>query len=155
VAEEAAVVIRPGRVDEGERLKQIAIDSKGFWGYEPERVREWADRGDFSPQRLAQLTLFVAEADGCAIGWASLIPGDETAWLEDLWIEPGWIGKGIGRRLFRQAADHARSGGATGMEWEAEPNALAFYEKMGGRRVRDSTSEWGRTLSVMRVDLDA
>jgi hypothetical protein len=39
------------------------------------------------------------------------------------------------------------------LEWEAEPNALEFYEKMGARRLRDSTSEWGRTLSVMGVDL--
>ena len=39
------------------------------------------------------------------------------------------------------------------MEWEAEPKALGFYEKMGGRYVRDATSEWGRVLSVMGVDL--
>ena len=34
------------------------------------------------------------------------------------------------------------------MEWEAEPNALGFYERMGGRYLRDSDprSKWGRTL---------
>ena len=155
MAEEAAVLIRPGSVDEGARLKEIAIASKGFWGYEPERVREWADRGDFSPARLSELSLFVAEAEGRVIGWASLIPSGKTAWLEDLWIEPDWIAKGVGSRLFRHAAEHARRSGATTMELEAEPNALGFYDKMGARRLRDSTSEWGRTLSVMGVDLHA
>src|SRR5919198_350232 len=67
VAEATTVVIRPGRLDEGARLKEIAIASKGFWGYEPERVHAWADQGDFSPARLRELIVFVAESDGHAI----------------------------------------------------------------------------------------
>jgi len=42
---------------------------------------------------------------------------------------------------------------ATAMEWEAEPNALGFYARMGGRPVRTTTSEWGRELSVMAVPI--
>jgi len=153
VAEAATVVIRLGSADEGARLKEIAIASKGHWGYGHECVREWADRGDFDRETLAQLTLLVAESGGRTIAWASVEPRGECAWLADLWVEPEWIGKGVGSRLFRCAAEHARRGGARVMEWEAEPNALGFYEKMGARYVRDSTSEWGRTLSVMGVDL--
>jgi len=153
VAEEAPVLIRPGRVDEGALLKEIAIRSKAHWGYGLERVREWADHGDFSPEMLQKLALYVGEAGGRVIAWASVEKRGETAWLADLWVEPEWIGKGIGSRLFRRAAEHAREAGAARMEWEAEPNALGFYEKMGGRYVRDSTSEWGRTLTVMGVEL--
>lgn len=154
MAEEAIVAIRPAEPDEGPLLKEIAIASKGFWGYEPEQVREWADRGDFSPQRLSELIVFVAERDSRPIGWSSLIPQGEVGWLEDLWIEPDWIGKGIGVALFDHTAAHARRLGATRLEWEAEPNAIGFYEKMGARRIRESVSEWGRTLSVMGVELD-
>jgi GNAT superfamily N-acetyltransferase len=153
VAEETTVIIRSGRVDEGARLKQIAIASKAYWGYDLERVREWADQGDFTPATLEKLDVFVAEADGRAIAWASVEPRGETAWLADLWVEPEWIRHGVGARLFRRAAEHARGTGATLLEWEAEPNALGFYEKMGARRLRDSRSEWGRILSVMGVDL--
>jgi GNAT superfamily N-acetyltransferase len=153
VAEGASIVIRTGDDAEGARLKEIAVASKGFWGYEPELVLEWADRGDFSPETLRSLAIFVAEIDGRAIGWASVEPKDGVAWLADLWIEPAWIGKGIGARLFRRAADHARAAGAAAMEWEAEPNAIGFYEKMGARYVRDGTSEWGRTLSVFGIEL--
>ena len=53
-----------------------------------------------------------------------------------------------------ESAEHARQLGAGGLEWEAEPNALGFYEKMGARYLRDSTSEWGRTLSVMGIDFN-
>jgi GNAT superfamily N-acetyltransferase len=155
VAEAQTVVIRRGRADEGARLKEIAIASKAHWGYGIERVRAWADRGDFTPSRLRELTLFVAEADGRAVAWASLEEKGEVVWLADLWVEPRWIGRGIGSRLFRHAAAHARAAGARVLEWEAEPNAVGFYEKMGARDLREGTSEWGRTLSVMGVELDA
>jgi GNAT superfamily N-acetyltransferase len=148
------VVVRSGRPDEGERLKQIAVDAKAFWGYERERVLEWADKGDFSPDRLRELVMFVAEAENHAIGWCSVIPDGETSWLEDLWIDPDRIGRGIGRLLFEHAAAYAEGLGAFRLEWEAEPNAIGFYERMGATRLRDSElSEWGRTLSVMGVEL--
>jgi GNAT superfamily N-acetyltransferase len=70
------------------------------------------------------------------------------------WVEPAWIGQGIGARLFRHAVERARQLGAKRLEWEAEPNAVGFYERMGGRYLRDSEpSEWGRVLAVMGIDL--
>jgi GNAT superfamily N-acetyltransferase len=151
-----SIVLRAGRPDEGARLKEIAIAAKCFWGYEPDRVRAWADQGDFTSERLRELIVFVAaDAGGRAIGWASLIPKGEVGWLEDLWIDPVWIGSGVGSLLFRRAADHAKTLGATRLEWEAEPNAIGFYEKMGGTYLRQSEqTEWGRILEVMGVELD-
>ncbi len=119
------------------------MSSKGSWGYEPEKVREWAERGDFSREKLR-------EAEARAIGWCSLEARGELWWLADLWVEPEWIGKGVGGRLFRQGARHAQRQGAKRLEWEAEPNSIGFYERMGATYVRDSElTEWGRTLSVM------
>jgi GNAT superfamily N-acetyltransferase len=88
------------------------------------------------------------------VGWAGLVPKGDVYWLDDLWIEPSSIGTGIGSRLFQHAVRVAAALGAKRMEWEAEPNALGFYERMGGRYLRDSEpSEWGRVLQVMGVDL--
>ena len=156
MAEAATVVIRRARPNEGERLKEIAIASKASWGYELGKVKAWAERGDFSPQQLEKLVVFVVEADDREIGWVSLEPRNGRWWLADLWIDPEWIGKGIGARLFRHAATHARAHGAVELEWEAEPNAIGFYEKMGAKYLRESEpSEWGRRLSVMGVELSA
>jgi hypothetical protein len=80
------VTIRAASGEEGGRLKEIAIAAKQFWGYEPDKVTEWADRGDFSPAQLGKLTVFVAEAGEHAIGWCSLEPRGELWWLADLWI---------------------------------------------------------------------
>ena len=75
--------------------------------------------------------------------------------LDDLWIEPAWIGRGVGSQLFRACAARARELGAKRLEWEAEPNAAGFYERMGGRYVRDSDpTAFGRVIPVMELDLD-
>jgi GNAT superfamily N-acetyltransferase len=73
--------------------------------------------------------------------------------IEDMWVDPAAMGRGVGTRLFRLAAERARELGASRLEWEAEPNAVGFYEKMGGRHIGERISSWGRTLSLMGVDL--
>jgi GNAT superfamily N-acetyltransferase len=149
-----SITIRRARRDEGPRLKEIAIAAKGLWGYDAAMVERWADDGDFSPAGLAKLAAFVAEADGRAVGWASLLQKADGWWLEDLWVEPAWIGKGVGTRLFGHAAAHVRSLGGRRLELEAEPNAVGFYERMGARYMRDSEpSVWGRINPIMELDL--
>jgi len=148
------VGIRPGREGDFERLREIALEAKAHWGYDRALVEEWARAGDFEPASLRARLLYVAEAAGQPVGWAALIPRGEVGWLEDLWVEPRWIGRGLGRALFERVADEARQLGARRLEWEAEPNASGFYEHLGGAYVRDSEeTEWGRVLQVLGVDL--
>jgi GNAT superfamily N-acetyltransferase len=148
------VRIRSVVLDEGERLRDIAIAAKRYWGYDLDRVKEWAAMGDFSPAGLRQKNFYIAEVEGRAVGWAAAIGQGDVWWLDDLWIEPEWMGKGIGSRLFRHAAERARRAGGVRMEWEAEPNALGFYEKMGGHYLRDSEpGVWGRVNAIMGFDL--
>jgi len=137
-------------VSERRRLREIAFAAKAHWGYDERRVREWADSIDVEDGR----EVLVEEADGVVRAWASLVPRGEVCVLEDLWVEPVAMGRGLGSRLFRRACERARELGAARLEWEAEPNAVGFYERMGGRYLRPSEpSEWGRILDVMGVDL--
>lgn len=145
--------IRRGRARDGERLREIAIAAKAHWGYDLDRVRQWAT-GDFSAEGLRERDVYVAEAERHAVAWAALLPRGELIWLVDLWVEPEWIGKGIGSLLFRHVVERATMLGGKHLEWEAEPNAVGFYEKLGGRYLRDSElSVWGRVIPVMGVDL--
>ena len=148
------ISIRPARPQEGERLREIAIAAKAHWGYDEGWVRGWAAQGDFSAEALTGRPVLAADLGGRAIGFASLIPQGEVCVLDDLWIDPDWIGRGIGTRLFEACAERARDLGAMRMEWEAEPNAVGFYEKLGGRYLRDSRpTELNRVIPVMGLDL--
>ena len=129
-----------------ERLRAIAAAAKGHWGYDPVRVAEWAAAIEFPPEKHV-----LADEHG----WASVIASGDVCRLEDLWVEPSAMGMGLGRSLFERAAALGRELGCERMEWEAEPNAIGFYERLGAVYVRDSEpSEWGRVLAVMGVSLD-
>lgn len=146
--------IRHARPGDGARLQRLTAASKAYWGYDAARVRGWVETLDFSEERLTADELYVVEVEARVVGWCEVVPPlDGTCVLEHLWIEPEWIGRELGSALFEFAAQRARALGARLLEWEAEPNAAGFYEKMGGRRLRETTSEWGRTLSVMGFDL--
>jgi GNAT superfamily N-acetyltransferase len=152
----AKLRIRAAYADEATLLRKIAIAAKSYWGYDQAWVTEWVESGGFSDEALRARDIYVADFDGHVVGWASSVPKGAIFWLDDLWVDPVWIGKGIGSRLWRHVAGVATAKGAVHLEWEAEPNAIGFYEKMGGRYLRDSESnEWGRVLPIMGVMLQA
>jgi GNAT superfamily N-acetyltransferase len=148
------VRIRPGRPEDGPRLREIAIAAKSHWGYDLDQVRGWGAGITVVPEDGGKQILVAEDSAGAIAGWASVEQRPEAWWLDDLWVDPDRMGAGVGALLFREAARMARSTGAARMEWEAEPNAMGFYEKMGGRLFRDSEpTEWGRVIPVMSIDL--
>ena len=88
---------------------------------------------------------YVAELHGLVVGWSAIISKGEVCWLDDLWIDPEFIGRGIGTRMFEHAVARGRELGAARVELEAERHSVGFYEKMGARYTRDSEpGVWGR-----------
>jgi len=143
------VTIRPAAAGDRERMREVARLAKGHWGYDAELVRSWSAGFAFAEHA----DRWVAER-GEVVAWAALLPPREgVAVLDDLWVEPGAMGAGIGRLLFDVAGERARELGATRLEWGADPNAVGFYEKVGGTFVRDHTTVWGRVAPWMGMDL--
>jgi GNAT superfamily N-acetyltransferase len=99
--------------------------------------------------------VWVLEIDGLVAGWHRVTRHGARAELEDLWLEPGYIGTGLGRVLFEHAAGVARRHGAERLEWDAEPYAEGFYRGMGGVEIGRTPSEVvaRRTLPRMRLAL--
>ena len=128
--------IREGTEPDFERLRAIAVEAKAHWGYDRALVEEWAQGGDFDPESLRARLLYVAEVEGAPVGWAALIPRGEVGWLEDLWIEPAWIGQGLGRALFEPWPP--RPGGAARAGWSGRPS----------RTRTGSTSTWAASTSA-------
>jgi N-acetylglutamate synthase-like GNAT family acetyltransferase len=144
------VTIRRARFADLERVRQLTVASKAHWGYDHDFVLRWAEGLTFSSPRER----WVAEADGVIVAWAALVePEDGVAVLDDLWVDPAQMRRRIGTRLFRIAAERARELGASRLEWGTEPNAVGFYEKVGGRYLRDRLTSWGREVPVMGIDL--
>jgi GNAT superfamily N-acetyltransferase len=69
----------------------------------------------------------VAVVDGRIVGFATLVAGE----LEDLFVDPGWMRRGVGRALVADAAAVARAQGLERIEVTANDHALGFYESVG------------------------
>ena len=74
--------------------------------------------------------------------------------LDDLFVEPDWMGAGIGRVLVEDVASRAAAAGASHVDVIANPNALGFYERVGFRVVGEASSRFGRGVR-MSLDLTA
>jgi GNAT superfamily N-acetyltransferase len=142
--------LRPAAPGDYERVREVTLESKAHWGYERDFVRRWAEGLTFESDRER----WVVEVDGEIVAWAALVPpAGGVAVLDDLWVDPRSMGQGIGGRLFSHAEARARELGARRLEWGAEPHAVGFYEKLGGRTLRDHVTEWGRVAPWMGLEL--
>ena len=68
---------------------------------------------------------------GRVVGFATTLIAGDAAELDDLFVDPGWMRRGIGRALVLDAIEIARGRGASRVEVTANPHALVFYESVG------------------------
>ena len=83
------------------------------------------------PEGLAEGRTHVAEEDGLLVGFATWINAGGTIELEDLFVHPGWMRRGIATALVNRIADVLRARGAERLEVTANPHVLGFYRAVG------------------------
>ncbi|MDI3306529.1 MAG: GNAT family N-acetyltransferase [Acetobacteraceae bacterium] len=102
-----------------------------------------------------RLFCLLAELDGRAVGQAiwfynfSTFTGRHGIYVEDIFVEPAYRGRGIGEAFFRHLARRAVQEGCARMEWQVldwNESAIRFYRKIGARGM----DEW----RVQRVSGD-
>ena len=68
---------------------------------------------------------------GEIVGFATTVRAGQVLELEDLFVDPDWMRRGVGHRLVRDAVAFARREDVQRIEVTANPHALAFYETVG------------------------
>lgn len=124
------------RAFEGEAhvLTALAMQSKAHWGYSPEVLEGWRRELTLTAEDIRAKVVFVVELDEAIAGFYSLVPG-ATAWeLDNLWVAPASMHRGVGRALVTHARAHAAQGGAAEVTVDSDPNAEAFYAACGAVR---------------------
>jgi GNAT superfamily N-acetyltransferase len=69
--------------------------------------------------------------DGTVLGFATVLFGGGRAELEDLFVDPEHMRLGVGSLLVADLEDVVRHRDLDRIEVTANPNALAFYERVG------------------------
>jgi ribosomal protein S18 acetylase RimI-like enzyme len=146
------------RVDPGEadQLTQLALAAKSHWGYPQRWMELWTPQLTFDARYFEENESWAAEVDGKPVAFYTLVDKEGVAWLDNLWVMPEFIGRGIGKALFLHALELARHRGYKLFQLEADPNASGFYEKMGMRKIAERKYELDgqpRILPLMEIKL--
>jgi GNAT superfamily N-acetyltransferase len=146
-------VIRAARPEDAELLVNLVLELAVYEKLE-QHVRATPDdfrQHLFGPRSVAEAA--VAEVEGEPVGFAvwfstfSTFRGQPGLYLEDIFVRPGYRGRGIGKGLLAAVARRAVEGGCGRLEWSVlnwnEP-AIGFYRALGARPM----DEW----TVYRID---
>ncbi|WP_430384218.1 GNAT family N-acetyltransferase [Archangium violaceum] len=97
------------------------------YGFDPDELADYLGRTD--------RTLFVAEAEGCPIGYAAVSQGwNHYAIIDDIAVDAAHRRFGAARLLMDAAVEWAAHAGARGVRLETQSNNIAacrFYKRYG------------------------
>jgi len=125
------LMLRPPRHDEAEALTDLCLRSKAVWGYDEQFIRACRSELTFTAAVMRSSHMRVAELDGYVVGVVQVTVTGELAELDKLFVEPGHLRSGAGRKLFDWARTTARESGAATLTIDADPGAAGFYRRMG------------------------
>ena len=140
--------LRDAKLEELADLSSLCLRSKAYWGYDDDFMAACVDELTITPDDLASDPIIVLEDERGMAGLAQVTFDETGCYLEKLFVDTDRMGLGYGKALYAWALTVARGMGAPEMVIEADPDAVAFYEKMGSVRAGNapSGSVAGRTL---------
>lgn len=101
----------------------------------------------------------VAERDGALVGYALFFPvyssfhTRPSLWLEDLFVEDGLRGGGVGRALLAAVAEVALERGCERLGWivlDWNRPSIEFYDRMGACPSAEAWLHYGLDAAAMR-----
>ncbi len=92
----------------------------------PREIRRW-----MADEVVGRTDMWVAEVDGTIVGLMVLAPDlKDSGWVEQLYLDPAWMGRGLGDRFVQLAKERAPHGLQLWTFQVNEP-ARRFYERHG------------------------
>ena len=148
--------MRRASASERDELSALAFRSKAHWGYSREFMDACRDELTVSDAQIAAGLVFVAEDERGIVGFYGLeLLSSQRVELSHCFVDPGAIGKGVGRSLMEHAIEEARHLGSSVLVIQSDPHAASFYASLGARAAGflASDSIARRMLPLLEIDL--
>jgi GNAT superfamily N-acetyltransferase len=103
------------------------------------------------PEGLSEGRTYVAEEDGELVGFATWRKVENTFELEDLFVDPGWMRRGVATALVALIAERLRAQGVVRLEATVNPDALEFYGAVGFVECGLAETDFGPARRMVRA----
>lgn len=146
--------MRKAIVEDAPLLSDLAYRSKAHWGYDQPFMEACRDALTITADYIRSNPVYVLEVDQCIVGFYSFLVEDEK--LDCLFLEPDWIGKGLGKRMWSHVLQGAKECGLSSFTLDSDPYAEPFYLKRGAVKIGEieSTAIAGRKLPILQVSVN-
>lgn len=153
------IILREAKPEEAKVLSNLALRSKAYWGYSDEFMEACKAELTITSEKIHSRVFYfvVAETAHQVVGFYALERLSPSEFeLEALFIEPIYIGSGIGRALITHAQNYIADCGGRKLIIQSDPNAEQFYQAVGAKIIasRESTSISGRILQVFSIEVN-
>ena len=135
------MIFRNARPDEADTLTQLTFASKRHWGYPEEWMALWTDDLTISTEYIEKNMVVVAEKDKKLLGYISIKEDSSKFYLDNIFIHPSHIRKGIGEKLLAIGLDWCRKNQVVQLHVYSDPYSKGFYEKTGAMYIKEIESE--------------
>lgn len=148
------MIIRKAQNEDCNLLSEIAFKSKAYWGYSKEFMDKCRDDLTITVPYIEKNPVYVMEDGSKITAFYSFSLEDKK--LEALFIDPDHIGKGLGKALWSDLLNKAKQLNFEEFTIDSDPNAEAFYLKMGAKKIGEipSTVFPGRSLPLLSVKVN-
>lgn len=147
--------LRRARSAEADQLNELALRSKGHWGYGSKFLQACRAELTLEPECIDDAEVIVLEVVDRIVGFYTLVEWDSDLELGHFFVDPPVIGQGVGRLLWEDAVKRARGLGFKRLLIRSDPHAEGFYRKLGAERIGEvpSAVSAGRVLPLLLYTL--
>jgi N-acetylglutamate synthase-like GNAT family acetyltransferase len=147
------LIIRDAVVDDETALRDLFRRSSLSNERDREALLAHPEALEYTAFAFTQRRIRVAVEDDDVVGFAAFSLASRVTELNDLFVDPDFMGRGIGRALVADVVATSRSLGAAQVEVTANEDAAGFYEKAGFTFEGEVATRFG-AAPRMRRDLD-
>jgi len=148
--------ISKATTEDSEILTDITKKSKAHWGYSNKQMESWSSQLTITTNYIEISEVYKLVINDLVVGYYSYVILEENVvQLDNLFVLPEYIGKGLGTFLMSDFLDRCKALKFQKVVLDADPNAENFYKKHGFITVGQiETSIKDRFLPIMELNLD-
>ena len=136
-------------------ITELTLRSKNYWNYGKEQIEAWREELTITPEYINKNQVFKIINENSLLGFYAYQPIDsKKVKLNYLFIEPKFIGQGLGKILMNDFLKRIEQNGFEKVTLDADPNAESFYQSFGFKvtgQLKSSIKD--RFLPIMELNL--